>query len=161
MNAAELVEKIRKELGRGSRQGHRPSAQIDFGVYTGELRGVVRNFKKELKGESGEFVLQIANALIDENVTDCRQVAYELIAAHKPPRELLNEKVVIQLGQRLDNWCCVDNFCCYIAGAALREGRISDSLIEKWISPMTSGFDVAPWLSTQNRAAEKEILNGP
>ncbi|MGY8639516.1 MAG: DNA alkylation repair protein [Verrucomicrobiales bacterium] len=161
MNAAELVEKIRKELGRGSRQGHRPSAQIDFGVYTGELRGVVRNFKKELKDESGEFVLQIANALIDENVTDCRQVAYELIAAHKPPRELLNEKVVIQLGQRLDNWCCVDNFCCYIAGAALREGRISDSLIEKWISPMTSGFDVAPWLSTQNRAAEKEILNGP
>ena len=101
MNPAALVKKIRTELealGRGSRQAHRPSAQIDFGVYTADLRGVVRHFRNELKNESGKFVLEIANALIDENVTECRQVAYELIATHKPARESLNEQSVMQTG---------------------------------------------------------------
>lgn len=35
-------------------------------------------------------------------------------------------------GRRLDNWCCVDNFCSNVAGPAWREGRIKDSKIETW-----------------------------
>ncbi len=121
-------------LEGGSRQGHRPSAQRDFGVYTADLRGVVRRFKKVLKPQSAEQVLELAQRLIRENVTECRQVAYELVAGHKLAREALNESMVEALGRGIDNWACVDSFCCNIAGLAWREGRISDALISRWAS---------------------------
>ncbi len=40
------------------------------------------------------------------------------------------------LGQGLDNWACVDNFCAYIAGIAWLHGRIPDAVVERWaVSP--------------------------
>ena len=131
-NIANEIKDQLASLGRGSRQGHRPSAQKDFGVYTQDLRLVVKDFKQRLKGETDEFVLQIANDLIDQNITESRQVAYELIAANKEAREALNDQIVSSLARRLDNWACVDLFCSAVAGAAWREGRVSDSLIVSW-----------------------------
>jgi 3-methyladenine DNA glycosylase AlkD len=36
------------------------------------------------------------------------------------------------LGAGLDNWACVDAFCCWLAGTAWREGRVSDATILRW-----------------------------
>lgn len=125
-----------KAMGRGSRQEHRPSAQEDFGVYTGDLRKVVRDFKGRLKDADGETVHEIGLRLLGKQVTECRQVAYELISGHKAARELLDVERVERLGRGLDNWCCVDNFCAYIAGRAWLEGRIPDAVVERWaVSP--------------------------
>lgn len=135
VDLAELAEEITqalRALGRGSRQGHRPSAQADFGVYTADLRGVVRTYKKRLKPAEGESVYQLALLLIGKNVTECRQVAYELISGHKAAREFLNASRVETLGKGVDNWACVDGFCCYVAGQAWREGKIEDRLVRKW-----------------------------
>ncbi|MCB1225494.1 MAG: DNA alkylation repair protein [Verrucomicrobiales bacterium] len=129
--AAEITLAL-KALGRGSRQGHRPSAQEDFGVYTGDLRRVVGDFKVQLKGAEGKAVHELALQLLGKKVTECRQVAYELIAGHKAARELLDVGRVERLGQGLDNWACVDNFCAYIAGKAWLEGRIPDAVVERW-----------------------------
>ncbi len=129
---AEEITSSLREVGRGSRQGHRPSAQDDFGVYTSDLRRVVSAFKKRLTRQSGEFVYQLGLALLDRNNTECRQVAYELIAGHEGAREFLNVGRVEALGLGMDNWCCVDNFCSSVAGVAWREGRISDSAIWRW-----------------------------
>jgi 3-methyladenine DNA glycosylase AlkD len=135
MSESAIAGEIKSELeslGLGSRQGHRPSAQKDFGVYTGDLRSVVRKFKNRLKTENAEFVLQVANQLIDQNITESRQVAYELISSHKYARQSLTVEMIESLGRRLDNWCCVDNFCSNVAGPAWREGRVDDSKIDLW-----------------------------
>ncbi|MGD1867078.1 MAG: DNA alkylation repair protein [Phormidesmis sp.] len=137
MNANELAEEITndlRDLGRGSRQGHRPSAQDDFGVYTHDLRGVVKQYKKRLKSHDAELVLDLARSLLAKNVTECRQVAYELIMAHKPAQAALNESVVESLGEGMDNWACVDIFCSNVAGPAWRKGQLADATIERWAS---------------------------
>ena len=135
MDIANLADEITQELrslGRGTRQGHRPSAQEDFGVYTPDLRGVVRDYKKQLKAEDGDAVYQLGLQLIGKNVTECRQVAYELIAGHRAARELLDVTRVEALGKGIDNWACVDNFCSYVAGFAWRQGQIEDDVVVKW-----------------------------
>ena len=121
-----------KSLGRGSRQGHRPSAQDDFGVYTQDLRAVVRTFNKRLKTLSGDELFQLGVELLGFNNTECRQTAYELIAAHRAARELLDDDRIEILARGLDNWACVDNFCITLVGEAWRTERIQDSTIEAW-----------------------------
>ena len=129
--AAEITERLRR-AGRGSRQGHRPSAQDDFGVYAADLREVVRTCRPRLAAESGEFVHELALALISRNVTECRQVAYELIEGHRAARDGLTVRRIEALGAGIDNWACVDGFCCTLVGRAWREGRISDAAILRW-----------------------------
>lgn len=151
MNPTEVTTKIAGELealGRGSRQGHRPSSQRDFGVYTKDLRAVVRRHKGELKSEGAAFVLQLAHRLIDQKVTECRQVAYELVAGHSAAREALDESSVEELGRGIDNWACVDNFCSYVAGAAWRAGHVSDSMIERWATSENPWWRRAAVVST-------------
>lgn len=131
----QLAESITDDLrsfGTGSRQGHRPSAQKDFGVYTGDLRSVVKTYRKRVAEKEGRFVHDLALALIAHNVVECRQVAYELIAGHREAREMLNVARVERLGQGIDNWACVDLFCGNIAGPAWMKERITDETIMRW-----------------------------
>ncbi|MEM7794610.1 MAG: DNA alkylation repair protein [Cyanobacteria bacterium P01_C01_bin.118] len=137
MNVNKLAEEITndlRDLGRGSRQGHRPSAQEDFGVYTNDLRSVVKTYRKRLKSHDAELVLDLAQALLAKKVTECRQVAYELITTHKLAQAALNENIVESLGEGMDNWACVDTFCSNVAGPAWREGQLKDTTIERWAS---------------------------
>jgi 3-methyladenine DNA glycosylase AlkD len=129
--AAEITDRL-KRLGRGTRQEHRPSAQSDFGVYTADLRRVVREYSGRLSEQSGGFVYRVGLRLLARRITECRQAAYELIAAHREARESLTPKRVEALGTGIDNWACVDGFCCTLVGAAWREGRISDATIRRW-----------------------------
>ena len=129
--SSEITNQLRK-LGRGSRHTDRPSAQPDLGVYTGDLRGVVKDFKARTKAEPAAFVLDLARALLAKKITECRQVAYELIAGHRAARESLNLKTIEELGAGIDNWACVDVFCCHLVGRAWRDGLIKDSAIMRW-----------------------------
>lgn len=129
---ADDITQSLKALGCGTRQEHRPSSQRDFGVYTPELRGVVREYKRRLASQSAEDVYQIALNLLAKNVTECRQAGYELVAGHKGARTLLTPKRIEALGQGIDNWACVDSFCCTLVGRAWREGRVSDATIMRW-----------------------------
>ncbi len=129
---AEDITRSLKAFGRGSRQEHRPSAQRDFGVYTPDLRSVVRTYKSRLAAESADDVYSVALKLLEKNVTECRQAGYELIAGHRAARESLTPKRVEALGRGIDNWACVDSFCCTLVGRAWREGRVSDATIMRW-----------------------------
>lgn len=129
--ADEITGTLRR-VGPGSRQGHRPSAQADFGVYVADLRRIVREYRKRLAGESGEFVYRLGLALLARRISECRQVAYELTAGHPAARDSLNVKRIEFLGEGIDNWACVDSFCCTLVGRAWREGRITDATIKRW-----------------------------
>ncbi|WP_394170700.1 DNA alkylation repair protein [Saccharospirillum alexandrii] len=131
-SVADDITQSLQALGRGTRQEHRPSSQHDFGVYTPDLRGVVRDYKNRLATQSAEDVYHVALCLLDKRVTECRQAGYELIAGHKGARESLTPTRIEALGQGIDNWACVDSFCCTLVGRAWREGRVSDATIMRW-----------------------------
>lgn len=129
--AKEITAALRKH-GTGSRQGHRPSAESDFGVYAADFRAVLRTYRKQLKGESGEAVYKVAAALLKQGITECRHFAYELLGGHAEARSLLNATRLEQLGKGVDNWASVDVFCCELAGQAWREGQITDARVYRW-----------------------------
>lgn len=129
--AAEILNELQQHA-TGSRQGHRPSAQSDLGVYNNNLRAIIGDYKRRLKDESAPFLLELAQVLIGMQIVECRALAYELVGGHRAAREALNLKTIESLGRGMDNWACVDRFCCTLVGTAWREGRISDAAILRW-----------------------------
>jgi 3-methyladenine DNA glycosylase AlkD len=109
-----------------------PGAQENLGVAAPHIRAIVRELKGALKAASAADVLALANAVIDQNTLEGRQAAYELLAGHKAAWRSLSGREVIRLGRGIDNWASVDGFCCTLAGAAWREGRLSDAQIACW-----------------------------
>jgi len=132
VSLTEEITAALSERGGGSRQAHRPSAQRDLGVYTPDLRQVVKTFKARIKALDGEVVHELALELLAQNITECRQVAYELLAGHRAARELVDRARLERLGQRLDNWACVDSFCGCLTGPAWRNGRLEDATVYAW-----------------------------
>jgi 3-methyladenine DNA glycosylase AlkD len=101
-------------------------------VYTQDFRRLVREYKRRLAGHDGESVYQLGVALLDQNVWECRNFAYEIIAGHAAARGLLNRSRIEALGRGIDNWASVDAFSCTLVGTAWRAGRISDATIKRW-----------------------------
>ena len=79
--ANEITDDLRR-LGKGARQAHRPSAQSEFGVYASDYYKVVKNYKQRLKLESDSDMYNLAIALLEMIITECRYIAYALLAFH-------------------------------------------------------------------------------
>ena len=133
---ADEITKALRALGTDSRQSNRTSTHEDLGVFTPDLRKVVRAYKLRLKEADGQTVFELGCALTAKNILECRQVAYELIGGHKAAREYLNPDRIETIGRGMDNWDSVDLFCTHIAGRAWREGNLPDATVGGWaISP--------------------------
>lgn len=122
-----------KARGQGSRQGHRPSAQSDFGVYRDDFQALLRANKKSLKKEAPDFLYQLALALIGLENTECRRMAYELIYGLPHSFQSLDRDRIEVLGEGLDNWACVDNFSLNVAGPAWRQEYLGDEVLVDWV----------------------------
>ena len=85
---AQEIDQALRPKGNGSRQGHRPSAQDNYGVYKHDFKQVFRTGKMTLSKESGDLIYDLALQLIALNITECRHMAYELLSTHKEaPRQ--------------------------------------------------------------------------
>ena len=162
------AREIRDELhqyGRGSRLRDRPSVQNEYGVYTKDRHRIVRKYKAMLVYESGEYVYKLGLALMKLNLTECRSVAYELIAGHREARESLTIKRIETLGAGLDNWGWVDFFCTNLVGQAWQNGQLSDGSIRRWPDHRISGGEERPlsrpFPSTQKHAVGWETARVP
>ncbi|MDF1663386.1 MAG: DNA alkylation repair protein [Planctomycetota bacterium] len=129
---AQQIHEALKARGSGSRQGHRPSAQSDFGVYRDDFQAVLRQFKKPLKNEDPDFLYRLSDDLVSLENTECRRMAYELLYGLPHSFQSLNKARVEFLGRGLDNWACVDNFSLNIAGPAWRRGSLEDKTLVSW-----------------------------
>ena len=129
--AHEITDDLRV-LGKGARQAHRPSAQSEFGVYAPDFYRVAKGYKKRLKLESDQDMYGLAIALLTKNITECRHMAYALLAGHPSAAKSLSADQLEALGDRIDNWACVDTYCCSLIGPAWRRGQISDDTILGW-----------------------------
>jgi 3-methyladenine DNA glycosylase AlkD len=99
---------------------------------TADIRGLRREFSRQLKPMPAGFVVQLALLLLKQKVSVPRFFAYELVQHHSEAARSLNSGKLKSLGEGIDSWGAVDTFACYLAGPAWREGQVSDSLITSW-----------------------------
>lgn len=112
--------------------GYFPTAMRVWGVPVPQIRTIARQQVASLRGTPAASVVALARAVIDEGSMEARQVAYEILAAHKPALTALDEATIEALGRGIDNWASVDCFAVLIAGAAWQKGRVRDATIARW-----------------------------
>jgi 3-methyladenine DNA glycosylase AlkD len=99
---------------------------------TADIRSVRREFSKQLKPVTAEFVIRLALNLLKQEAFVPRFFAYELVQHHQAAARSLKSGKLKLLGAGINSWGAVDTFACYLAGPAWREGQVPDSLIERW-----------------------------
>ena len=127
----------------------------DLPRHTEAIRGVRREFTKQLTKASSDRIVQLALRLIEQSDSSYRFFAYELVLHHKNARRSLNAAKLQELGRGLASWVAVDTFACYLAGPAWREQQVSDSLIKSWARSRDRWWRRAALVSTiplNNRA---------
>lgn len=109
-----------------------PSSMEVLGVPVTPLRKVVRRLTRQFEASPAEDVLDLVRALLDTEIHEVRQVAFELVGGRADIVVALDGPAVEALGAGNDNWASVDGFCVYISGQAWRRGRVKDSDVRRW-----------------------------
>lgn len=136
MSSSETVKQGLRKIARphraGSVDGHSASSMEVLGATVPDIRKLVRETAKALKGEDAAVVVQLAHELVADGTLEARQVAYELLGRRKDARALLKVRDIEALGRGNDNWKSVDTFGCEVTGYCWREGRLTDAAVKRW-----------------------------
>jgi 3-methyladenine DNA glycosylase AlkD len=124
----EVVDQERLEWSKG----YYPSSFRIMGVKVPDIRKIRKELTKRLKGRSNEDVIRISKKLVETEIFECQQVAFELLEKNKKVKSSLTLQDLEDLRKGLDNWVSVDTYSGYLGGVAWREGIIPDETIKKW-----------------------------
>jgi 3-methyladenine DNA glycosylase AlkD len=102
------------------------------GATTPTVRSVRRRYSRLLAGQSPDVVLAIVQVLLADKTWTARVVAFELLAGHRTAMSRLNGRLLDELALGLEDWGSIDLFGVTVAGAAWREGRITDAHVMRW-----------------------------
>jgi len=139
VTASSLAREIERQLGAlgrphraGSVDGHSRSTMRVLGATVPDLRALVREIAKLIKGEQPGFVLDLASRLVDAGTLEARQVGYELLGRRRDALATLRIRNVEDLGRGNDNWKSVDVFACEVSGVCWRDGQVTDAAVRRW-----------------------------
>ena len=135
MRPAEIDKQLRavaRPHRAGSVDGHSESSLRVLGATVPDMRRIVRDVAKHIKGENAAFVVDLAQGLVALGTLEARQVAYELLGRRKDALATLGTKTVEALGRGNDNWESVDGFACEVSGVCWRDGRVTDAAVRRW-----------------------------
>lgn len=130
----ERLDRLANPERREKAKSYYPTHMIVKGVAVPDIRPIVRELRRQLKGAPANEVLRFARQLNSTNILEARQIACEVLAGNKAARESLTLDDLTELGEGMDNWVSVDNFSVLLAGPAWRQGQISDRVVEEWAS---------------------------
>ncbi|MGA1792343.1 MAG: DNA alkylation repair protein [Thermoplasmatota archaeon] len=129
------IEELRKVVDQERLEwskGYYPSSFEILGVKVPDLRNVRKELGRKLKGRPPSDIVRISKKLVDTEIFECQQVAYELLDSNKKALLSLTASDLEDLRKGLDNWVSVDTYSGWLAGVAWRDGRLTDDVIEKW-----------------------------
>jgi 3-methyladenine DNA glycosylase AlkD len=110
---------------------HPTSMQV-LGLKVPDQPKIIENWRKKLNYYSENEWIELAIALVNTEILECQQVAFEMIWKNKKALQALNPDQIFALGNVLDNWVSVDMYCMCITGFSWRTGKIKDKTIEQW-----------------------------
>ena len=104
-----------------------PTAMHVIGVTNPNIKMVLKELRAQIKGYEPPEKLNLVKQLVDQNVFEMQQLAFEVFLAEKKINQSLTQTFIERIEKNLDNWVSVDYFGA-IVGVAWREQPI---LIDK------------------------------
>ena len=101
-----------------------PTKMLVIGVTVPNLKSVLKEVKTQTKHYTPQEKMRITKQLVNTNIFECQQLAYEYIGNDKKTLKELKADDIDDLGKNLDNWISVDYYAALIVGYAWRESII-------------------------------------
>lgn len=110
-----------------------PTKMHVIGVTVPNLKIVLKELRKETKKLENTEKLDLIKKLIDKNIFELQQLAFEYLQAEKNLYKSLTEEYIESIEKNLDNWISVDYFGAIVVGCAWRENLISTEKIKNYL----------------------------
>lgn len=137
MNTATIIEQLKNvadpERIKTSKTMF-PTKMEVLGVTNPVMKELLKKWWIELKSWPPEKLLDFAKKLVDTQIFECNQVAFELLWKNKKALSELTLADLEILGKNMDNWVTTDTFSVMLSGWAWRNNQITDTDILKWLN---------------------------
>jgi len=139
MTTSEIVKAIQSDLVQYADPERKkmiainhPTSMQTLGLKVPDQRKVIESWRKILADFTERQWIELAIGLVDTEIIECQQVAFELIWKNKKALQALTVEEILLLGKSLDNWVSVDMYCMCITGFSWRTGKLQDEIIVQW-----------------------------
>ena len=124
----ELKKKVNTERKEMSKYYYPTSMEV-LGVTVPDIRIIIKKINPDFKILKLDEKIIICQTLVDSDIFECQQLAYELIGKNKKLLQEISGEDILKLDKNQDNWVSVDTYSALILGVGWRMGKISDDNI--------------------------------
>ena len=110
-----------------------PTEMHVLGVTVPNLKIVLKELKIQTKAFKTEEKLELIKSLINKDVFELQQIAFEYLQSQKDLFKSLTEEYIESIEKNLDNWLSVDYFGAIVVGCAWRENLVSTEKIKNYL----------------------------
>lgn len=110
-----------------------PTQMEVIGVVVPHLKIVLKELKKQTKTLEIQDKLALIKQLIDEDIFELQQLAFEYLQAEKHLYKSLTKAYIESIERNLDNWVSVDYFGAIVVGCAWRDKLISTEKVKNYL----------------------------
>lgn len=135
-----LIKDIRESLEGLADQKRIEFAKISYptkmhviGVTVPKLKIVLKELRKQTKSFETAEKLDLIKRLINKDIFELQQIAFEYIQTEKNLYKSLTEEYIESIEKNLDNWISVDYFGAIIVGCAWRENFVSTEKVKGYL----------------------------
>ncbi|MFA6403277.1 MAG: DNA alkylation repair protein [Salinivirgaceae bacterium] len=111
-----------------------PTKMHVIGVTVPNLKIALKELSKQTKPFKNQEKLDLIKQLINEDVFELQQIAFEYLQTEKNLYKWLTEEYIESIEKNLDNWLSVDYFGAIVVGCAWRENLISTKKVKHYLS---------------------------
>jgi 3-methyladenine DNA glycosylase AlkD len=111
-----------------------PTKMHVIGVTVPNLKIALKELSKQTKLLQNHEKLDLIKQLIDEDVFELQQIAFEYLQTEKNLYKSLTEGYIESIEKNLDNWLSVDYFGAIVVGCAWRENLITKEKVKRYLS---------------------------
>jgi len=106
---------------------------VVIGVTNPNLKIILKEFKSQTKDFTIPEKFVIAKLLVNTNIFECQQLAFEFIGMDKKNMKWITEADIGDFYKNMDNWVSVDYFGVLFVGVAWRENIISTDTVKSYL----------------------------
>ena len=110
-----------------------PTKMHVIGVTVPNIKIVLKELKEQTKTLKTQEKLDLIRRLIDKDVFELQQIAFEYLQTEKNLYKSLTEEFIESIEKNLDNWISVDYFGAIVVGCAWRENFVSTEKVKSYL----------------------------
>ncbi len=111
-----------------------PTKMHVIGVTVPNLKIALKELSKQTKLLKNQEKLNLIKQLIDRDVFELQQIAFEYLQTEKNLYKSLTKEYIESIEKNLDNWLSVDYFGALVVGCAWRENLINTEFVKRYLS---------------------------